>query len=101
MGISSISSISSSQISFNSNDSSKLESEIESIQQQINQENLSKDDEKTKKVKIQELENKLYQLESQLRQGQSQKIENVKVSGNDNSNNLSDKNSDSTIDIFA
>lgn len=107
MGISSISSISNSGISINSGDDpSQLEKQIATIQQQIQQENSSKDDAQTKKAKIQQLQAKLEQIQSQIQQSQSQKIEQTSGSQvedlkSGSEGKIDSKNSDNIIDVFA
>ncbi|WP_147566713.1 FlxA-like family protein [Clostridium tyrobutyricum] len=104
MSISSISFVSTTGISLNVSDTSQLEKQAAAIQQQIQQENSSKDDEKTKKAKIQQLETQLENIKSQIQQKQSRNINNVsgnsgeELKSNDNSKNA---DSDNIIDEFA
>jgi hypothetical protein len=106
VSISSASSVSMSTIgvSLNISDIGQLEKQATSIQQQIQQENSSKDDEKTKKAKIQQLEAQLENIKSQIQQKQSQNINEVLgASGEElkNDNNSKKADSNNIIDEFA
>lgn len=74
MNISLISSTSTSSYSSGSdNDTKQLLSQIKNLQKQITTENQSKDDAKTKQVKVQLLQAQIAQIEAQVQQIQARK----------------------------
>jgi len=82
--------------STSSNDTSYLQKQEAGIEQQIQQENSSKDDTKTKQVKITELQAQLQQIQAQIQSPKTS--EQIKPSVISNSNNNNNKSS--TINII-
>jgi len=81
-----------------SNDTSYLQKQEAGIEQQIQQENSSKDDTKTKQVKIAELQAQLQQIQAQIQSPKTRvaSSEQIKPSVISNSNN----NKSSTTNII-
>ncbi|WP_315071550.1 hypothetical protein [uncultured Clostridium sp.] len=109
MSISSISSVSShiTAATNNSGASNQLQNQRANILKQIQAENKSKDDEKIKQQKIQQLQAKLSQINAQIQQknsqtstpvssNQVQSSQNVTV--NDSKNNSNNSNSNSSVE---